>query len=71
MKKHKERKEKQRKQKQKQATNKGYFPSTMEGMIGRIKDKYAERTVSNVRESLDMMHRDGIPVKEDAVKRGR
>eukprot|EP00794_Sanderia_malayensis_P006196 gene6196-6911_t len=69
LRKHKQRKEKQKKQMQKPTAGKGYSPSTMQGPKGEIKDKYTARTVNNVNESLDMMHRSGIPIREDAVKR--
>lgn len=69
MKKHRERKEKTI-QKQKQIKSKSFQPSTMDGITGEMKDRYAEKTVNQMNESLDMMHTIGIPVKEDALKRG-
>ena len=69
MKKHRERKEKT-KQRNKQSRSKEFLPSTIEGITGQMKDKYAEAIVGQVGKSLDMMHTNGIPVKEEAVKRG-
>ena len=68
MRKHRDRKK--RKQKEKQGKPKGIPPSTMEGLTGQLKDAYAEMIVNQVNQSLDLMHTNGIPVKEDAVRRG-
>jgi len=67
MRKHRDRKK--RKQKEKQGKPKGIPPSTMEGLTGQLKDAYAEMIVNQVNQSLDLMHTNGIPVKEDAVRR--
>ena len=68
MRKHRDRKKK--KQKEKQGKTKGVPPSTMQGPTGQLKDAYAEMIVNQVNQSLDLMHTNGIPVKEDAVRRG-
>lgn len=44
--------------------------STIGGETGQMKDRIAEKTVIEVKTSLDMMHTSGIPVKEEAVKNG-
>ncbi len=71
MKKHKERKDRQKRQSQKEVAGKGYLPSTMEGLTGQIKNRYAQRQVKHTNESLDMMHTEGIPVKTEAVEKGK
>ena len=69
MKKHKDRK-KRAKEKQKPVKSASFLPSTIKGITGERKDRYAEQTVNHVNDSLDLMHTNGIPVKENAVKRG-
>ena len=69
MKKHKDRK-KRAKQKQKPVKSASFLPSTIKGITGERKDRYAEQTVNHINDSLDLMHTNGIPVKENSVKRG-